>query len=298
MKNPLSTFFALICLGVVGLHPTCAGPAEPPKLDIPYGHNYSASRTVELNGIKVYFETYGEGTPMLMIHGNGDDIAAMGYQIKFFSEKYQVIAADSRGHGRSEMGAGHLTYEQMAEDANALLEILGLKHVYVLGWSDGGIIGLLLAMNHPDKVAKLAIMGANLNPHGAYDWAYDWAKKQETNAEAMIAKGDKSEPWPIYKQYYDLLANQPNIPFEKLKDVTAPTLVMAGDRDVIRDGHTLEIFHALPKAHLCIFPGATHLILWDDPVLFDQTVDKFFREPFTRPDTREEFLGPSDQPQG
>ena len=110
---------------------------------------------------------------MLLIHGNGDDIAALGYQIKFFSEKYHVIAADSRGHGKSEMGPGRLAYEQMAEDANALLEKLGLKRVYVLGWSDGGIIGLLLAMNLPDKVAKLAIMGANVNPRGAYDWAYD-----------------------------------------------------------------------------------------------------------------------------
>lgn len=296
MNNPLSTFLAITSLSVVWLDPAFAEPSGPPKLDIPYGHNDSAGRTIELNGIKVYFETYGNGTPMLLIHGNGDDIAAMGYQIKFFSEKHRVIAADSRGHGRSEMGPGRLTYEQMAEDANALLEQLGLEHVDVLGWSDGGIIGLLLAINHPDKVAKLAIMGANLDPRGAYDWAYDWALQQETNAEAMIAKGDKSEPWPAYKQNFDLLSKQPNIPVEKLKSVTAPTLVMAGDRDVIRDEHTLQIFHALPKAQLCIFPGATHLMPWEDPVLFNQTVEKFFREPFTRPDTKDIFLGPADQP--
>ncbi len=117
-----------------------------------------------------------------------------------------------------------------------------------------------------------------------------------TNAEAMIASGDTSEPWPVYKQYFDLLARQPNIPFEKLKGVAAPTLVMAGDRDEIRDEHTLEIFHALPKAHLCIFPGATHLIPWENPVLLNQTVDKFFREPFTRPDTKENSWVPRINP--
>jgi pimeloyl-ACP methyl ester carboxylesterase len=295
MKSPLSTFFVAIIAGIAVLHSTCAQPLGPPRLDIPYGHNDSAGRSIELNGIKLYFETYGEGTPVLLLHGNGDDIAAMGYQIKFFSEKYRVIAADSRGHGKSEMGPGRLTYEQMAEDCNALLEKLDLKKVYVLGWSDGGIIGLLLAMNHPDKVAKLAIMGANLNPRGVYDWAYDWAVQQETNADAMIANG-ASEPWRVYKQYYDLLAKQPNIPAAKLKAVTAPTLVMAGDRDVIRDEHTLEIFHALPRAHLCIFPGATHLILWDNPVLFNQTVDKFFREPFTMPATKDEYFGSTNRP--
>ena len=116
MKSSLSILFAAIISGIAGLPTTYAQPLGPPKLDIPYGHNESAGRSIELDGIKVYFETYGDGTPVLLIHGNGDDIAAMGYQIKFFSEKYRVIAADSRGHGKSEMGPGRLTYEQMAED--------------------------------------------------------------------------------------------------------------------------------------------------------------------------------------
>ena len=79
---------------------------------------------------------------MLQIHGNGESIASMGHQIQYFSNRYRVIAADSRGHGKSEMGSGRLTYEQMADDLNALLEKRGLKSVYVLGWSDGGILGL------------------------------------------------------------------------------------------------------------------------------------------------------------
>ena len=112
----------------------------------------------------------------------------------------------------------------------------------------------------------------------------------------MIAIGDKSKTWPVNKQYFDLLSKRPNIPFGKLTNVTAPALVMAEDKDVICDEHTLQIFHALPKAHLCILPGAKHLIPWEDPVLFNQTREKFVREPFTRPDTKNIFPGSTDQP--
>ncbi len=288
-RNPLWTLLLASSLLNVSSGSVNSEPLTPPTFDPPYGSNESTGRFQELNGIKLYFETYGKGPAMLQIHGNGQSISAMGNQIKFFSEQYQVVAADSRGHGKSEMGAGRLTYEQMAEDANALLQALGLKDVYVLGWSDGGIVGLLLAINHPDKVAKLAIMGANLNPSGAYDWARAWVAKQERLVDAMIKKADTSQPWSVYKQQLDLLGKQPNIPAEKLKSVSAPTLVMAGDKDVIRDAHTLQIFHDLPKAQLCIFPAATHMIPWQDPALFNLTVETFFRNPFSRPDTKEFF---------
>ena len=259
----------------------------PPRYDMPYGDNRNASTIEEVNGIKLYVETYGKGQPMLQIHGNGESIASMGYQIQYFSNRYRVIAADSRGHGKSEMGSGRLTYEQMADDLNALLEKRGVKSVYVLGWSDGGILGLLLAIHHPDKVSRLAIMGANLNPAGAYDWANDLVAAKEKQIDAMLAKGDTSQPWSRLKQLFDLLGTQPNIPVAQLKTVKAPTLVMAGDRDVIADVHTLEIFHNLPDAHLAIFPGATHMIPWQNPVLFNQTVETFLTKPFTKPDTKD-----------
>ena len=261
----------------------------PPVLAVPYGENAAAGVYASVNGIKLYYEIYGAGQPMLQIHGNGLSISSMGHQIAFFSPHYKVIVADSRGHGRSEIGAGRLTYEQMAEDLNALLEKLKTKPVYVLGWSDGGIIGLLLAIRHPDKVGKLAIMGANLNPEGAYDWAFNWAVKEDKRVAALITKGDTSQPWPLVRQHLDLLAKQPHIPIADLAKVMAPTLVMAGDKDVIRDDHTLQIFHGIPKAHLAIFPRATHMIPWEKHELFNRTVKRFFNRPFTRPDTRDLF---------
>ena len=266
-------------------------PAQPvaPKLAIPYGSNASTGKFAELNGIKLYYETYGTGPVLLLIHGNGGQIADMGHQIQFFATHYRVITADSRGHGQSGMGAGRLTYEQQAEDLNALLDQLQVKSAYVFGWSDGGILGLLLSIHHPDKVAKLATMGANLEPEGAYDWALQWVARQNEYVDQQIAKGDKSRPWPVLKQYFGLLGTQPHIPLADLAKIAAPTLVMAGDRDVIRDEHTLAIYHHLPQAHLCIFPGATHMIAWENPALLNSTIENFFSQPYTRPDTRNFF---------
>jgi len=144
-------------------------------------------------------------------------------------------------------------------------------------------------MNHPDKVGKLAIMGANLNPRGAYDYAYEAMCLREKQVDEMIAQSDPSESWAVQKQYIQLCTTQPNIPVVELSKVSAPTLVMAADKDVIRNEHTVEIFDALPKAQLCIFPGATHMIPWNDPSLFNETVDRFFAEPFSRPDTKDMF---------
>jgi pimeloyl-ACP methyl ester carboxylesterase len=291
MKKTILTLWSLLGCGAFMLQAADDAPWAAPKLEVPYGNNAAAGESVQVNGIRLYFETYGKGQPLLALHGNGQDISALGHQIKFFSDRYRVIAPDSRGHGRSEMGAGRLTYEQMAEDVNALLEKLNLKQVYVLGWSDGGIVGLLLAIHHPDKVAKLAIMGANLEPAGAHDWAQAWVSQQEKITDAMIASHDTSQPWAVQKQHLDLLGKQPHIPARDLTRITVPTLVMAADKDVIRDEHTLQIFHALPRAQLCIFPGATHMIAWQNPELFNQTAGKFFSEPFRRPDTREFYSG-------
>jgi pimeloyl-ACP methyl ester carboxylesterase len=132
-------------------------------------------------------------------------------------------------------------------------------------------------------------MGANLEPKGAYDWALEWVAKMNATVDAKIAAGDKSQPWSVIKQQLGLLGTQPQIPVGDLAKITAPVLVMAGDKDVIRDDHSLLIFHALAKAHLAIFPGSTHMIPWENPALFNSTVGNFFSQPYTRPDTKDIF---------
>jgi pimeloyl-ACP methyl ester carboxylesterase len=255
--------------------------------DIDYGSNSAAGNTFVSNGTRFYYETYGDGGPLLLIHGNGESIGSFKGQIGDFRSHHHVIAMDSRGQGKSELGTATLTYEQMAEDTNALLNHLRLTQVKVLGWSDGGIIGLLLTIRHPEKVSMLAVMGANLQPDAAYPWAVDGLVRKRAQITAQLASSKNPKPLQMQLQLFDLLANQPHIPLADLATITVPTLVMAADRDVIRDEHTLSMFHAIPKSQLAIFPGATHMIPAQDPARFNRTVLEFFDNPFAMPDTKD-----------
>src|SRR5436190_14852832 len=130
----------------------------------PYGHNQAAGKYYDIRGFKMYCEVYGEGQPLLIVHGNGGSINNFIYQIPYFSKKYKVIIADSRAQGKSTDKGDSLSYEMMADDYAALLDAMKIDSADVIGWSDGGINGLLLAIRHPEKVKKLATTGANLTP--------------------------------------------------------------------------------------------------------------------------------------
>ncbi len=265
--------------------------SQSEKSSVPYGENAKVGKYANVNDIKMYYEIYGKGEPLLLIHGNGGSIKSMRYQINFFSKHYKVIAVDSRAHGKTNIGLGKLTYVKMAQDYANLLNKLQIDSAYVLGWSDGGIIGLLMAINSPKKIKKLAVMGANLQPDSTavYPWAVKMVKENRAMVNKMIAKKDTSENWQLQKMLLGLLGEQPNIKIDELHNITAPVLVCAGDKDVIREEHTLLIYQNIPKAHLSIFPGETHLIPVTNPELFNRTVYRFFKNPFTRPDTKDFF---------
>ncbi len=288
MNITRSCFVLLSMLLTVALH---AQAADNLPATIPYGSNDVAGHHADINGISMYYETYGCGDPLLIIHGNGQDIAAMHFQIAHFSKNHKVIVVDSRGHGKSGIGAGQLTYIQMTEDYNALLEQLNITQANVIGWSDGGIQALLLAIHHPEKVNKMAIMGANLRPDqtAISSWVPGLLQPLSDTVTEMIKRGDASEDWIHHRQLLDLLLTQPNISVASLEQVTAPVLVMAGDKDIIRARHTLEIFENLPRAHLAILPGQTHWAPATDPENFNALVERFFTTAFTRP-TSEEIL--------
>jgi pimeloyl-ACP methyl ester carboxylesterase len=284
-RYPLAKIVAIAV--VIVLVGGCEASAATQPADIAYGSNPAAGNTFMSNGARFYYEIYGAGAPMLLIHGNGESIGSFKGQIGDFSRNHRVIAMDSRGQGKSELGTAKLTYEQMAQDTNALLDHLGLRQVKVLGWSDGGIIGLLLTIRHPEKVGMLAVMGANLQPEAAYPWALDGLVRLRDRITAQLAVSKNPKPLQLQLQLLDLLGNQPHIPLTDLASITVPTLVMAADRDVIRDEHTLSMFHAIPKSQLAIFPGATHMIPAQDPARFNRTVLEFFDKPFAMPDTKD-----------
>jgi pimeloyl-ACP methyl ester carboxylesterase len=257
------------------------------KFDTPYGKNTAVGKFAEINGAKIYYEEYGKGEPLLLIHGNGGSIESMGNQIDYFKSKYRVIVADNRGQGKSELKTDSLTFVQIAKDTEELVNRLKLDSISIIGWSDGGIVGLQMGISGKSKIKKIVAMGANLRPDSTA--IYSWAVKDLQNMRKMIIskikEKDTSENWNLMKQISGLLADQPNIVAKDLSKIKAKVLVIAGDRDVIRNEHTVEIFENIPKAQLCIMPGETHFAPASSSEVFNALANKFLSEPFKRPDS-------------
>lgn len=266
--------------------PTLAAAQSSTRTTTPavkYGANPTAGHTFTHDGVKLYYEVHGVGEPLLVVHGNGGGIADVSAQIAHFRKRYKVIAMDSRDQGRSGDSPDKLTYEKMADDLAALLDHLKIGSAHVLGWSDGGIEALLLAIRHPAKVKKIVAMAANLNPS-------EQALRPEVIAliKSMLAAiPDAARETPQGRRQIkvtQLLLDEPHIELKALAAITAPTLVLAGDRDIINDEHTLAIYQHIPNGQLAIFPNATHMVPFDDPALFNATVERFLRTPFVKKD--------------
>jgi pimeloyl-ACP methyl ester carboxylesterase len=237
---------------------------------ISYGNNPQAGHFASINGIQLYYETYGSGEPLIMLHGNGGSIDAFRNQIPFFQKYYQVIAIDSRLQGKSGGSPDTISYELMASDFCELLDQLNIKSAYVLGWSDGGIDGILMAMNCPEKVKKLAASGANTVPDSTA------LPQSDLNEMKKVVANPKSSAKTVALN--QMMIDQPNIPYANLKRIKCHVLVMAGDHDIIKPEHTLKIFQSIPGASLCIFPDSHHGICQQHPELFNETVLTFFKK--------------------
>ena len=190
-----------------------------------------------------------------------------------------MIIADSRSQGKSADAADSLTYEMMADDYAALLTEMKIDSANVIGWSDGGINGLLLAMRHPEKVKKMAITGANLQPdtNAVFQEVWDLVSPEYNKLKANNHKNaEEKNQWKLLR----LLTEQPHIPTASLGKITCPTLVIGGDHDVIREEHTMLIYHSIPKSDLWILPNSGHStpVVYKD--LFNATVDSFLTKPY------------------
>lgn len=245
-----------------------------------YGNNPAVGKYLSTRGVKLYYETYGKGEPLLLIHGNGGSIHDMKYQISYFQKYYKVIIADSRSQGKSIDTAETLNYETMADDMNALLDSLHIKSAYVIGWSDGGINGLLLAMRHPEKVKKLVASGANLIPDASVLDPAGVAFITETKKELNAGKQDAATKNTL--KLLNMMALEPHISLTDLQKISCPVLVVGGDNDVIKPSHTLQIFENIPQAYLWILPASGHATLQRYKVEFNTKVRDFFTQPFRK----------------
>jgi pimeloyl-ACP methyl ester carboxylesterase len=277
----------------LSISPSCFSQ-DTCSISIKYGENFKDGKFAKVNGIRMYYETYGDLSkqPLLLIHGNGGSIFSERCQIEYFKNKYYIIVADSRFHGKTENGSEILTYDLMAKDYNALLDFLKIDSAFIIGQSDGGIIGLILAMNYPRKVKKLVATGPNLRPDTTAlpEWSIELDRNDLAEVEKRINQGDTSENLVRQRSQINLMDKYPNISNNELTKIQAQVLVIAGDGDLIKLEHILEIYQTIPKAQLFIMPGATHFMLREESSLFNQMVERFLDNPFKRPTTKEIFL--------
>ena len=216
----------------------------------------------------------GQGFPLVMLHGNGEDHTYFKHQIGPFSEWYQVIAPDTRGHGRSPRGRAPFTLDQFAEDLKAFLDSREIRRCHLLGFSDGANIALLFALNYPEYVEKLVLNGADLYPSGV---------KLSTQLPIVLGCGllqavrrfdKRARPkWELL----DLMTTQPHINAKALAALNMPALVVAGNRDMIREKHTRLIAKSIPGSELAILPG-DHFVARRNWEAFNPVILEFLRK--------------------
>ncbi len=221
--------------------------------------------------IQLHCQEKGSGEPFLFLHGNGEDSRYFACQIEHFSNRYRVIAIDTRGHGQSPRGSMPFTIKQFALDLYGFMTGHHIPEAIILGFSDGANIAMEFALQHPEMVKALVLNGGNLNPDGV-----ERVAQEPIEAAYSLAKRDAD--WsPEAREKAELLGlmvNEPDIRPEELSHITCPTLVICGTEDMIREEHTREIARNLPDATLQFIKG-DHFIAGKCPGPFNQAVDRF-----------------------
>lgn len=279
MKSYINKIYGLLSISLIF---SISVKAQTDVNIIPYGNNKEVGNYITIDGAKQYYEVYGQGKPLVLIHGNGGNIAYMKPQIEYFAKKYKVIVMDCRGRGKSELGKDSLTYRQMSKDIVGILDYLHLDSTYVVGRSDGGILALMMAIDYSKKVKKAVAFAANLTADtvGLYAFNYDELKRDRRHADEMIAKKDTTQNWKVIQQRNRMMEFQPNITATDLKKIKCPVLVMSTDRDIIPEEHTLFIYRNILKANLCILTGENHYVSKNNPDLFNSVVAKYLEGNF------------------
>ena len=243
---------------------SCCKQTENAEAPVRYGSNNG--RYLTIRNTKIYYEEYGKGAPLLLLHQGLGSIESLGGIIPELSRHFRVIAYDAPGHGRSEQ-ADSLSGALLADYGSALIDQLKLDSVYVMGWSMGGNTALLLAANRPDKV-KRAISGAsNSKSTGLTQEGRDLLKEYTVEAvkedKDWLANYQKLNPQPdkwvkFWEDNQKMWGREIKVPDEKLSSIAIPVLVIRGDRDMIRLEHSIEMYRLLKKGQLCIYPNIGH----------------------------------------
>lgn len=223
--------------------------------------------------ISLHYQEKGKGKPFILLHGNGENGTYFNNQIEFFSNRYRMIAVDTRGHGKSPRGAAPFTIDQFAQDLNEFLIELDISKAIILGFSDGANIAMKFALQHSDKIEALILNGGNLDTKGI--------KRViqipiEIGYKITKIFAEKSEEAKHNMELLGLMVNEPDIKSDELHSIQVPTLVIAGTKDMIKRAHTEEIARNIPNAKLSIIQG-NHFIANKESNKFNKEVELFLQ---------------------
>jgi pimeloyl-ACP methyl ester carboxylesterase len=225
-----------------------------------------------VNRLDMYYEVHGEGPPILLQHGGLGTIPEKW--IPDFSPRFQVIAMEQMGHGRTaDVMDRPFHYHDMAEDTVELMRQLGIESAAIVGYSDGGIIGLDMAIHHPERVTKLAVTGANCRTDGYTAENLAWVRSFDPDAEPVSdvyarLSPDGADHWPILLgRLKPMWALEPSFTHEQLQSIEAPTLIIVGDEDIVTPEHAVEMFRTIPAAQLCVVPHSGHGVMPKETIL-------------------------------
>lgn len=249
----------------------------PPQDLLPTDWGEAAGQTANINGVDIYYEVYGEGDPLLLLHGGLANGTYWANQIPAFAQDYQVIVMDSRGHGRSSFDDTPISYDLMSSDVLALLDHLEIAKTDLVGWSDGGIIGLDIALSNPDRLNRVVAYGANFDPSGV---RLDIGTSDRFNAYIARAEEDYQKRSPHPERWNEFLANisnmwatEPNWTMEQIASITTPFLILDGAEEEAIDLNQTKLMAVLmPNAELLLIPGTGHFAMFEKPEEFNQIV--------------------------
>ena len=224
--------------------------------------------------IRLHYVEQGQGKPLILLHGNGENCDYFEHQIPCFAREYRVIAMDTRGHGQSPRGEKPFTIVQFAEDLHDFMDEKAIGKAILLGFSDGGNIALTFALKYPERVDKMIVDGANLFPSGVKP-IYQWPIEIGYRIAKLFAK--KSEEAKKNAEMLGLMVNEPHIEPSELARLAMPVLVVAGTKDMIKDDHTRLIYNSLPNAKLEIIAG-DHFVANKNYEAFNTVVEAFLKE--------------------
>ena len=241
--------------------------------------------TVVANGVHHHYEEHGVGPTILLLHGGLESSESWGSQTPAFAERHRVVLIDRRGHGRTPDVDGAITYEAMRDDMISCIVALDLAGAHLVGWSDGGILALMIAIERPDLVGRIVSIGGNANAD-AYTaetratLGPDSALVDLMRADYERITPDGAEHWPVVLDKIQHLWWEAPLDFtDQLERIDALTLVLAGDDDCIEPAHSIEMFQRIPKARLGIVPGGSHAVPLEQPDLVNRMLIEFLDGP-------------------